>query len=135
MLGILPDINVEGHLKRIEQIWLSSDWQELWNGLGLTVESFDSLGLLRDSLDQTIWRRCQEQNLVLITANRNEDAPDSLTAVIRDENRATSLPVITLATPDRVLHDNQYAEAVAERLLDYLFRIDELRVTGRMFVP
>jgi hypothetical protein len=35
--------------------------------------------------------------------------------------------VITIADANRVLRDRLYAEKVAERLLDYLMRIDEVR--------
>jgi hypothetical protein len=73
--------------------------------------------------------------LVLVTGNRNDDGPDSLEAVIRNENQLDSLPVITIADPDRMLRDRLYADTVAERLLDYLMRIDEIRSTGRIYVP
>jgi len=45
---------------------------------------------------------------------------------------ADSLPVITIADSGRVLSDRLYAEQVAERLLDYLMRIDDFRGTGLM---
>jgi hypothetical protein len=34
-----------------------------------------------------------------------------------------------------VLKDRLYAEKVAERLLDYLMRIDDFRGAGRLYVP
>jgi hypothetical protein len=34
-----------------------------------------------------------------------------------------------------VLRDRVYAEKVAESLLDYLLRIDEVRGAGRLYVP
>jgi hypothetical protein len=71
----------------------------------------------------------------LITGNRNNDGPDSLEAVIRNENQADSLPVITISRPRRLLQDGRYAEEVAERILDYLIRIDDVRGTGRIYVP
>jgi hypothetical protein len=58
-----------------------------------------------------------------------------LEAVIQRENQADSLPVITIADSGRVLSDRLYAERVAERLLDYLMRIDEIRGAGRIYVP
>ncbi len=71
----------------------------------------------------------------MITGNRNDDGPTSLEATIRNENQPDSLPVITIGDADRVLRDRIYAEKVAERLLDYLMRIDEVRGTGRIYVP
>jgi hypothetical protein len=58
-----------------------------------------------------------------------------LEAVIRDENQPDSLPVITISRPKRLLQDRHYAELVAERIPDYLIRIDEVRGTGRIYAP
>lgn len=135
MRGILADINVGKQLMAILAVWRSETWRELWHGLGLSVESFPALGLAYESSDAVIWRACQQEGLVLITANRSADDPDSLEAVIRDENLPNSLPVVTLASADRILHDRLYAEKVAERLLDYLMRINECRGVGRLYVP
>jgi hypothetical protein len=129
MRGILADINIEGLIVHLGRIWLSATWRELWFGLGISIESFESLGLRPDSSDALIWRTCQEQ------ANRNADGPDALEMVIRDQNRADSLPVITLADAGRVLQDRAYAEKTAEKVLDYLMRIDEVRGVGRLYVP
>jgi len=71
----------------------------------------------------------------LVTANRNADTADSLERVIRAENQPDSLPVLTLADPRRVERDRAYAERTAERILDYLLRIDELRGSGRLYAP
>jgi hypothetical protein len=43
--------------------------------------------------------------------------------------------VITIPDTTRVVQDRLYAERVAERLLDYLMRIDEIRGAGRLYVP
>jgi hypothetical protein len=135
MRGILADINVGRQRRIILAIWDSDAWRDLWNGLGLSVESFPTVGLSHDSPDTMIWRTCQREQLVLITGNRNDDGPDSLEAVIRDENRPDSLPVFTLANANRILRDRGYAEQVAVRLLDYLTRIDEVRGVGRLYLP
>ncbi len=135
MRGILADINVGKQRRAILAIWTSDTWRDLWNGLGLVVERFPTLGLSYDSPDRAIWRTCQREGLVLITGNRNKRGPDSLEAVIQSQNQPDSLPVFTIADPDRVLQDRLYAEKVAERLLGYLMRIDEVRGTGRIYVP
>ena len=135
MRGILADINVGKQRDAVLAIWASDAWRDLWSGLGLVVEDFPGLGLSYDASDAVIWRMCQREGLVLVTGNRNRRGPDSLEAVIQDENQRDSLPVITLADADRVLRDRLYAERVAEWLLDYLMRIDEVRGTGRIYVP
>jgi hypothetical protein len=45
------------------------------------------------------------------------------------------LPVLTLADQDRVLRDRSYAGVVAERLLEILFDLDNLRGSGRLYLP
>ncbi len=135
MRGILADINAEGILTSLSFIWLSALWRELWFGLGLSIEDFKTLGLPSDTSDRVIWRMAQEQKLVLITSNRNADGPDSLEMVIRAESQPDSLPVITFADARRVLRDRSYAEKTAERVLDYLTRIDHFRGAGRIYAP
>lgn len=135
MRGLLADINVGRQRDAILSIWASEYWLDVWNDLGLAVENFPGLGLDYNASDAVIWRTCQREGLVLITANRNQRGPDSLEAVIRDENQPDSLPVVTIADVGRVLKDRLYAEKVAEKLLDFLMRIDEVRGTGRIYVP
>jgi hypothetical protein len=135
MKGILADINIGKQRKAILAVWASDTWRDLWTGLGLSVVSFPALGLSYNSSDALIWRTCQKEKLVLITGNRNDDGPDSLEAVIRDENQPDYLPVFTLANPNRVLQDRAYAEVVAESLLGYLIQIDGVRGAGRLYVP
>jgi hypothetical protein len=135
MRGILTDINVGKQRRAILAIWSSATWRDLWLGLGLAVVRFREVGLPLDASDAAIWRICQREKLVLITGNRNKEGPDSLEAVIRDQNREDSLPVITIADTERVLRDGAYAERVAVNLLDYLMRIDEVLGTGRIYVP
>jgi hypothetical protein len=121
--------------RAILAIWSSDAWRDIWSALRLSVVSFPALGLSYDAPDSLIWRTCQREQLVLLTGNRNHRGPDSLEATIRLENQPDSLPVITIADPDRVLQDRLYAEKVAERLLDYLMRIEEIRGAGRIYVP
>ncbi len=135
MRGILADINVGRHRDALLAIWSSDTWRGIWTELGLSVVTFPDLGLTYNSADTVIWRTCQTEKLVLITGNRNDEGPDSLESVIRNENQADSLPVITISRPKRLLHDRIYAESVAEGILEYLIRIDEVRGAGRLYVP
>jgi hypothetical protein len=108
---------------------------EFWQHLGLTVPSFTDLGLDPRSPDVDVWRACQAAELILITANRNDDGPDSLEMTIRTLNTPQSLPVLTLADANRVLNERSYAELVCDKLLEYLYDIDGLRGTGRLYLP
>jgi hypothetical protein len=135
MTGILADNDVEGYVVVIVTIWQSDAWRDLWDELGLSVASLDALALARESSDAVIWRKCQREKLILITANRNKDGPDSLEATIQNENQPDSLPVITLANPQRIMRDRLYAETVAARLLEKLIAIDDFHGAGRVYVP
>ena len=69
MKGILADINSS-------ESWFISVASGCPTPLAVLVRSrhfhrnFESLGLQLDAPDAVIWRTCQEQALVLITANR-----------------------------------------------------------------
>jgi hypothetical protein len=73
--------------------------------------------------------------LVLVTANRNTDGPDSLGAMIATENRPDSLPVVTVADQEAPRLDREYARRVTVRLLEVLYDIENLRGSGRAYVP
>lgn len=135
MQGILADVNLAGQFRSLLFILESEEWREIWTSLKLTVQSFPSLGLSWGASDHEIWFACQQNQLVLITANRNHDGPESLEAVIRSSNSKESLPVLTVADPDRLRTDRDYAELVAEKLLDYLLHVDDYRGTGRLYIP
>jgi hypothetical protein len=107
----------------------------IWTGLGLVLKSFEDVGLSPTSTDVEIWRTCQAEELILITDNRNQDSPDSLEATIRKYNQPDNLPVFTIGDLDKFRDSRAYAEQVLEQLYDYLLRIDELRGTGRLYLP
>jgi hypothetical protein len=134
MRGILSDHNIEGHFRALVAIWEAEPWSDLWEQLDLTVESFASLGISPHIGDAELWHFCQAHELVLFTANRNADRPDSLEATINRYNQVTSLPVITIANADRFDRDREYAAEVAERALGYLLEIENHRGTGRIYV-
>jgi hypothetical protein len=135
MKGVLADVNGEGQWKAVLRRLEGPYWREVWVKFNLQVETFHNLGLDKEVSDAVLWRLCQEKQLLLITCNRNKDQPDSLQAVIEMENTPECLPVFTLADPDRVLESNAYADRVAERLLQYLLEIDNVRGSGRLYLP
>lgn len=101
----------------------------------MVVLTFDDLQLSPETSDAIVWQTCQREQLILVTANRNADGPDSLEATLRMHNKATTLPVFTIANADRVIQSQDYAERVAVRLLDYLLDIDRVRGAGRLYLP
>lgn len=134
MRGILSDHNIEGHFRALIAIWETEPWREIWKELDVAVESFGSLEILPDVSDAELWHACQQHRVVLVTANRNDDGPDSLEATISRYSQKTSLPVLTLANPRRFAQDREYAIEVAETVLEYLLEIERYRGTGRIYV-
>lgn len=135
MAGIMADHNIEGHFTGLLRIWTSDVWKELWASLGFEVESFERLGILYNTSDRELWKVCQQREIILITANRNDEGPDSLESTIHDLNNPSSLPVLTIANPALVLTSLDYAERIAIQILEYLLELDNFRGVGRLFVP
>ena len=133
--GILADANCEGHFQVLLRVLHDEERREFWHHLNLAVLDFEDLGLASDASDREVWERCQRRDVILVTANRNADVPDSLEATIRSRNTPDSLPVLTLANVERIRRDRQYAAEVSDRLLDYLFSIEEFVGAGRLFLP
>ncbi len=113
----------------------SPTWAELWNHVGLTVLHFEDLELSATSKDVEIWQKCQAEQVILITNNRNKDSADSLEATLRVLGTSESLPVFTIGDFDHFRKSRTYAARVIERLYDYLLDIDRVRGAGRLYLP
>src|SRR5262245_10003099 len=122
--GLLADANYAGHLALLLRVFHEGWRHDVWEGLHLTPLSFTDLGLHPDASDRAVWETCQQAPVVLLTANRNDAGPDSLEATMQRYHTTANLPVFTLANEQRVLRDRPYAEAVADRLIEFLFDID-----------
>jgi len=129
---MVADVNVEGHFQHLLRLLQSGFRSEYWDAMNLRTPTFRDLGWPVETPDLDVWRKCQEEQLILVTANRNAEGSSSLEMAIRTPH---SLPVITLADADRILQDRAYAERVADRTLEYLFEIDRVRGCGRLYVP
>jgi hypothetical protein len=132
---ILADANCEGHLALLVRLFQEGWRHDVWEILHLTPRSLSDLGLQPDASGRDVWEACQREQVILLTANRNDDGPESLEATIQQHNAPASLPVFTLANDQRGLRDRLYAEAVADRLLELLFDIDSYRGAGRLYLP
>ncbi len=73
--------------------------------------------------------------MILITGNRNADGNQSLEVTMRKFSRADSLPVLTIADPNRVMYERQYAERVAVQVLEILTDMDRFLGAWRMYIP
>lgn len=132
---VLIDANMEGQGRHIWMRLQSAAWRDLKAAMGVTFHTFREVGLAPDSTDEADWRFCQAHACYLLTSNRNADAADSLEATLRREGTSMSLPIFTLAMPDRVYVQSRFLEQVAEKLLEYLLEADNIRGTGRLYLP
>jgi len=135
MPAIMADHDIEGQMQVLLYLLTSAEWRVLWTELAVRVESFASLGLSVDTPDAELWRLCQTHQTALITGNRNHDGPESLEAVIQTANTLASLPVLTIGEPQRIFSSSTYARRVVERLMEYLVDLENLRGTGRLYLP
>lgn len=92
------------------------------------------IDLPTDSDDRLVWRTAQTRGMVLFTANRRMIGPDSLEQVLREENHADSLPVLTVASMRR-LRERPYRERCCLRLIEIALDLDTYRGVGRIFLP
>ena len=135
MPTIMADHDVEGQLRVLLNIWLSSDWIELWTDAHCDVTFFRDFGLDETVTDAQVWQLCQERGIILITGNRNAEGEDSLEQTLRRLATADCLPVLTIGDTDRLMRDRRYAEDVAARVIDYAKDVDVLRGSLRLYVP
>jgi hypothetical protein len=132
MIGLLVDHNIERHGRLIWTQFAAVEWQAM--NLS-SLATLDQLGIGANASDREIWLFCQHESFLLLTANRNMDGDDSLEAVIRKHGRHDSLPVLTLADPDRVLEDAAYRELCAYRIAGIALDLDHSRGITRVFIP
>ena len=130
-MQILIDVNLEGDAELLFAVLVKEGWAEL---LDLAFVYFPEAALPADSDDTTVWRYAQTNGMLLLTNNRNDEDETSLTATIRRENAAASLPVLTVANLLR-LKEFAYRRAVAERIAEILFYLEDYLGTGRLFIP
>jgi hypothetical protein len=133
--GILGDANLDGQVRILVQILESPSWRDLWESLELTVLKFADLGLDGAARDNVIWDTCQSEDVILLTANRNNDGPTSLEECIRQHNRPHCLPVFTFADAKKFQRSRRYAHRVVESLLEHLIDIENYRGVGRLYLP
>ncbi|MFN4831611.1 MAG: ACP S-malonyltransferase [Pseudanabaena sp.] len=127
----LIDHNIEGQSLMLFGSITSEGWLET---LPIRFISFDEVELPITSSDRVVWRFAQENQMILLTANRSMKGEDSLEQVIREECLPTSLPVVTLANVDRII-ERAYREECVDRLIEIVLYLDNYLGISRMFIP
>jgi hypothetical protein len=110
---LLADVNIIGHVDRLVARMQGQHWREFWDYLELRILTFAEAGLEPGESDSHVWKTCQQQQIILLTNNRNDDGPDSLEATIRQLNQVDSLPVFTIGDADGILRNQEYAETLS----------------------
>jgi hypothetical protein len=110
----LIDHNIEGQSLMLFGSITSEGWLET---LPIRFISFDEVELPITSSDRVVWRFAQENQMILLTANRSMKGEDSLEQVIREECLPTSLPVVTFANVARII-EREYREECVDRLIE-----------------
>jgi predicted nuclease of predicted toxin-antitoxin system len=127
----LVDYNLDGYALILLGILMKLGWLEL---LSIQFMTFKDAGLSMDSSDRLVWQYAQENQMLILTANRNMKGADSLEQVMREENTENALPVVTIGNLDR-FSEPDYRERCVERLIEIVVNIDHYKGAGRLFIP
>ncbi len=127
----LVDYNLDGYALIFLGILTKLGWLEF---ISIQFVTFKEAGLLMESSDRIVWRYAQENQMMILTANRNMKGEDSLEQVIREENTENSFPVLTIGSLDR-LSEADYRERCVERLIEIVVEIERYKGAGRLFIP
>ncbi|MBW4682042.1 MAG: DUF5615 family PIN-like protein [Microcoleus vaginatus WJT46-NPBG5] len=128
----LIDHNLKGHALIFLGAIASQGWLDI---VPIQFVTFAQMKLPIDSDDRRVWQLAQENQMILLTANRSMKDKDSLEQVMREENTPTSLPVLTIGNADRLLNESEYRERCVERLIQIVLDIDDYRASRRIFIP
>ncbi|BDI16482.1 hypothetical protein ANSO36C_22840 [Nostoc cf. commune SO-36] len=127
----LIDHNLKGHALIFFGAIAIQGWLDI---IPIRFVTFAEMDLSIESDDRVVWRLAQENQMILLTANRSMKGKDSLEQVMREENISASLPVITIANADRLLNDSEYRNRCVESLIEIVLAIDSYRGTRRIFI-
>lgn len=128
----LIDHNFKGHARILLGSIVSQGWLDF---VPIRFVMFEEVGLSIDSNDRVVWRVAQENQMILLTANRSMKDEDSLEEVMREENTQHSLPVVTIGNADRVLNDSSYRERCVDRIVEIAIYAANYMGTRRVFIP
>jgi hypothetical protein len=126
----LVDIHLTGQATLLRATLAADGWIEM---VSLRLYTFAEVGLPIQSTDRTVWRFAQSNHMILITANRNMEGPNSLERTIREENTPDSYPVVTIGDVHR-LNERGYRERCCDHLAEIAFDLTTYLGVGRLYV-
>ena len=128
----LIDHNFKGHARILLGSIASQGWLDF---VQIRFVMFEEVGLSIDSSDRVVWKVAQENQMILLTANRSMKDEDSLEQVMREENTQNSLPVVTVDNADRVLNDSSDRERCVDRIVEIAIYTVSYMGARRVFIP
>lgn len=131
-MNFLVDHNLRGHSVVLAGSLAANGWLEL---VPIRFVLFEEVDLAFISSDRVVWQYAQNNQMILITANRSMKGKDSLEQVMREENKPTSLPVVTIGNIDRLMVEPNYRERCVVRLVEIVMDIEDYRGSRRIFIP
>ncbi len=87
----LIDHNLRGHALTFFGAIASQGWLDI---VPIQFFTFAEMQLSIDSDDRVVWRLAQENQMILLTANRSMKRKNSLEKVMREENNSASFTLI-----------------------------------------
>jgi hypothetical protein len=131
MITLLSDHDIELYVRLLWGEFAPEEWREF----GVSrMATFADVALHREATDRLVWQFCQRHTAVLLTGNRNMEDADSLEAVLRELNEPNSLPILTIAKPQRIV-ESIYREDCAYHIAGIVQDLEKYRGAARIFVP
>jgi hypothetical protein len=131
MITLLSDHDIELYARLLWGEFAATDWLAFG---AASMATFADVGLHREASDREVWLYCQQHGALLLTGNRNMEDANSLEAVLRELNEPRSLPILTLANPQRLV-EGEYRETCAYRVAEVVQELEIFRGAARIFVP
>lgn len=131
-MNFLVDHNLERYAVILLGTIASDGWLDL---IPIRFITFREIELSTDSSDRIVWQIAQENQMILLTANRNMKGEDSLEKTLREDNMPNSLPIVTIGNLNRFRSEPGYRSQCADRIIQILLDLENYRGVGRVFIP
>jgi predicted nuclease of predicted toxin-antitoxin system len=93
-MKFLVDYNLDSYASALIELLFKRGWLELFP---IQFVTFREAKLSMDSNDRVVWNYAQDNQMIMVTANRNMKDEDSLGQVMREANNSTSFPIPTIS--------------------------------------
>jgi len=128
-MNVLVDHNIEGYAVMMAGVLGNDGWLEM---IPISFVMFAEVSWAFNSSERIVWRLAQENQMILLTANRSREGEDSLEETIRNENTPTSLPVLTIGSVDR-LAESEYRKKCSLCLFDGILNLENFLGVSPIF--